>query len=197
MWTVDPKLERDFAEKVRATNEELMRLTDDQLEVTTKRTILENEELSMELASSSKRAEKALARSDEQRRASGETLVDLELANEMNARAARRGEKLRAEVESLIAELKLGEERLREMAVKRADDDELVQEEIVAMGEAQRKMVLRAEARSIITPVPVRPRSRGERRSLRTLLPGGRFSPPIRVPRSQSRRTHLDAFQLI
>jgi hypothetical protein len=190
-------LERDFAEKVRATNEELMRLTDDQLEVTTKRTILENEELSMELASSSKRAEKALARSDEQRRASGETLVDLELANEMNARAARRGEKLRAEVESLIAELKLGEERLREMAVKRADDDELVQEEIVAMGEAQRKMVLRAEARSIITPVPVRPRSRGERRSLRTLLPGGRLSPPIRVPRSQSRRTNLDAFRLI
>ena len=34
------------------------------------------------------------------------------------------------------------------MAVARADDDELVQEEIVAMGEAQRKMVLRAEARS-------------------------------------------------
>jgi hypothetical protein len=46
-----------------------------------------------------------------------------------------------------------------------------------------------------ITLVPIRPRTRGERRSLRTLLPGGRFSPP-RVPRFQSRRTRLDAFQL-
>jgi len=35
------------------------------------------------------------------------------------------------------------------------------------------------------TPVPVRPRRRCERRSLRTLLPGVRFSPP-RVPRFQS-----------
>ena len=117
------KAKDSFAAMDKKFSDENMRLTDDQLEVTTKRTILENEELSMELASSSKRAEKALARSDEQRRASGETLVDLELANEMNARAARRGEKLRAEVESLIAELKLGEERLREMAVARADDD--------------------------------------------------------------------------
>ena len=45
-----------------------------------------------------------------------------------------------------------------------------------------------------LTLVPIRPRSRGERRSLRTLLPGVRLSPP--TPRFQSRRTHLDAFQL-
>jgi DnaJ homolog subfamily A member 5 len=40
------------------------------------------------------------------------------------------------------------------------------------------------------TPVPIRPRRRGERRSLRTLLPGVCFSPP-RVPRflHQSRHT--------
>ena len=47
------------------------------------------------------------------------------------------------------------------------------------------------KARSSITLVPIRPRRRGERRSLRTLPPGD-FSPP-RVPRFQSRRTHLDA----
>ena len=70
-------MERDFAEKVRATNEELVRLTDDQLEVTTKRTILENEELSAELARSSKHTERALARSDDRQRASAETRVDL------------------------------------------------------------------------------------------------------------------------
>ena len=46
---------------------------------------------------------------------------------------------------------------------------------------------------SSITLVPVRPRWRGERRSLRTFFPA--LSPP-RVPRFQSRRTHLDAFQL-
>jgi hypothetical protein len=46
-----------------------------------------------------------------------------------------------------------------------------------------------------ITLVPIRPRRRGERRSLRTFSHGVCFSPP-RVPRVQSRRTHLDAFQL-
>jgi hypothetical protein len=52
----------------------------------------------------------------------------------------------------------------------------------------------------VVTPVPVRPRSRGERRSLRTLSPGVCFSPP--TPRFQSRHTATpfnstpDAFQL-
>ena len=46
----------------------------------------------------------------------------------------------------------------------------------------------------LITLVPVRPRSRGERRSLRTLSPGVRHPP--RTPRFQSRKTHRDAFQL-
>ena len=36
------------------------------------------------------------------------------------------------------------------------------------------------KARSVTTPVPIRPRSRGERRSLRTLLPGGAsLRPPL------------------
>ena len=41
------------------------------------------------------------------------------------------------------------------------------------------------QARSISAPVPVRPRRRGERRSLRTFSPGVRLSPP--TPRFQSR----------
>ena len=51
------------------------------------------------------------------------------------------------------------------------------------------------------TLVPIRPRRRGERRSLRTFSPGGHFSPP-RVPRFQSRHTAMpfnsasDAFRL-
>jgi hypothetical protein len=43
------------------------------------------------------------------------------------------------------------------------------------------------EARPVITLVPIRPRRRGERRSLRTFLPGGRFSSP--TPRFQFRYT--------
>jgi hypothetical protein len=57
------------------------------------------------------------------------------------------------------------------------------------------------KARSIPTPVPVRPRRRGERRSLRTFSPGGRISPP--TPRCfRSRHTSApfnstpDAFEL-
>ena len=48
--------------------------------------------------------------------------------------------------------------------------------------------------RVLRTLVPIRPRPRGERHSLRTFAVAC-FSPP-RVPRFQSRRTHLDAFQL-
>eukprot|EP00982_Pelagococcus_subviridis_P012418 31172-Pelagococcus_subviridis.AAC.2 len=49
---------------------------------------------------------------------------------------------------------------------------------------------------SLFTPVPVRPRRRGERRSLRTFSPGARLSPP-RVPRFRSsRHARRDAFQL-
>jgi hypothetical protein len=53
------------------------------------------------------------------------------------------------------------------------------------------------KARSFyLTLVPIRPRSRGERRSLRTFSPGVRFSPP-RVPRFRSRHTaHRDALRL-
>jgi hypothetical protein len=46
-----------------------------------------------------------------------------------------------------------------------------------------------------LTPVPIRPRRRGERDPLRTFSPGVSLR-PSRVPRFQSRRTHLDAFQL-
>jgi hypothetical protein len=52
-----------------------------------------------------------------------------------------------------------------------------------------------------LTLVPIRPRRRGERRSLRTFSPGVRLSPP-RVPRFQSRHPSMpfdsasDAFQL-
>ena len=50
------------------------------------------------------------------------------------------------------------------------------------------------EARSIFTPVPVRPRRRGERRSLRTLSPGARFSPPSTLAHNPD--TPRRAFQL-
>ena len=52
-----------------------------------------------------------------------------------------------------------------------------------------------------MTLVPIRPRPRGGRRSLRTFSPGARFSPPI-TPRFQSRRASTpfdfksDAFRL-
>ena len=63
-----------------------------------------------------------------------------------------------------------------------------------------RVQTLRDEARSVVTLVPIRPRWRGERRSLRTFSPGVRLSPP--TPRFQSRHTSApfnsasDAFQL-
>jgi len=55
--------------------------------------------------------------------------------------------------------------------------------------------LLRVPGAFYLTLVPIRPRSRGERRSLRTYFTSRRISPP--TPRCfQSRRAHLDAFQL-
>ena len=72
---------------------------------------------------------------------------------------------------------------------------------VVERLDAEKKNAAHVRRVLSFTPVPVRPRRRGERRSLRTLSPGVRISPP-RVPRSQSRHTATpfnatsDAFQL-
>ena len=56
-----------------------------------------------------------------------------------------------------------------------------------APGKALYEKTYQARSFSLLTLVPIRPRSRGERRFLRTFLPGVCFSPP--TPRFQSRRT--------
>ena len=72
--------------------------------------------------------------------------------------------------EALAAETAL---RLRELRAERGRERALVDR-------------ARESGAFYLTPVPVRPRRRGERRSLRTFSPGVCFSPP-RVPRFQSR----------
>ena len=49
--------------------------------------------------------------------------------------------------------------------------------------------VVRVLGAFVFTLVPIRPRSRGARRSMRTFSPGARFSPP-RVPRFRFRSRH-------
>ena len=91
-----------------------------------------------------------------------------------------------------------------------AEEDARAAEEVRDAMAEQNESALRADVANLtsearprsITLVPIPPRSRGERRSLRTLLPGASISPP-RVPRwFQSRHTATpfnsasDAFQL-
>jgi dynein regulatry complex protein 1 len=107
-----------------------------------------------------------------------------------------------ASKDALIAEL--------EEELKTKDDDYVkslkqneadVTELLRRMAEQFRTLQARSDS---FAPVPVRPRPRGERRSLRTsLLPGARVSPPT-TPRFQSRKedaprrlsTPSDAFEL-
>lgn len=54
------KWKREMAQKIRETKTHMMKLTDNQLEITTKRTIMENEQMSSELAYQSRQTEKLL-----------------------------------------------------------------------------------------------------------------------------------------
>lgn len=56
------RLKKDMLVKIKETKRSLLRLTEDQLETTTKRTILENEQLATELQYQSRETEKLLAR---------------------------------------------------------------------------------------------------------------------------------------
>ena len=81
---------REMAQKIKETKAQMMKLTDNQLEMTTKRTIMENEQMSSELAYQSRQTEKLLQKN--------QTLVDenmdmkrqMELARQTQEELSRR-----------------------------------------------------------------------------------------------------------
>ena len=58
------RLKKEMALKIKETNLSLMKLTDNQLEITTKRTIMENEQMSSDLATVSRSTEKLINKNE-------------------------------------------------------------------------------------------------------------------------------------
>eukprot|EP00798_Chlamydomonas_sp_ICE-L_P009811 gene9811-7699_t len=95
------KWKRDTATKIKETKIQMMKLTDNQLEMTTKRTIMENEQMSIELGYQSRQTEKLLGRNsglvDENR----DLRRQLELSKQTEEELAKRNNVYQKTIKSL------------------------------------------------------------------------------------------------
>lgn len=84
------KWKREMAQKIRDTKTHMMKLTDNQLEITTKRTIMENEQMSSELAYQSRQTEKLLQKHQKTVNENASLRRQLELAVQTEEELAKR-----------------------------------------------------------------------------------------------------------
>ena len=115
------RLKKETALKIKETKANMMKLTDNQLETTTKRTILENEQMTSELSYQSRQTEKLLQRNDELLSENAEVRRKLELSKELEAEIAKRNNIYQKTIKTLVAKLRGAE------AVRREQGEELVQ----------------------------------------------------------------------
>lgn len=108
------RLEKDMALRIKETNANIMRLTDNQLETTTKRTIMENEQITSELAYQSKHTDAMLHSNERLRCQVAAMRRDAELYRLTEADLAKRNHVYQKTVKTLLAKLKESEIAQRE-----------------------------------------------------------------------------------
>lgn len=107
------RLKKEMALKIKETNLSLMKLTDNQLEITTKRTIMENEQMSADLATVSRSTEKLINKNDDLIKEHSALRISLELSKQMGADLEKRSRAYQRTIKSLLHRLKENEERRR------------------------------------------------------------------------------------
>eukprot|EP00201_Polytomella_parva_P013664 CAMPEP_0175066590 /NCGR_PEP_ID=MMETSP0052_2-20121109/16597_1 /TAXON_ID=51329 ORGANISM="Polytomella parva, Strain SAG 63-3" /NCGR_SAMPLE_ID=MMETSP0052_2 /ASSEMBLY_ACC=CAM_ASM_000194 /LENGTH=412 /DNA_ID=CAMNT_0016333317 /DNA_START=52 /DNA_END=1287 /DNA_ORIENTATION=- len=100
------KWKREKAQKVKETKIAMMKLTDNQLEVTTKRTIMENEQMSVELSYQSRQTEKLLSKNAKLLQENGDLRRQLELSSQTEEELAKRNNLYQKTIKTLLAKLK-------------------------------------------------------------------------------------------
>mmetsp|Transcript_5179 Transcript_5179/g.11289 ORF Transcript_5179/g.11289 Transcript_5179/m.11289 type:complete len:601 (-) Transcript_5179:161-1963(-) len=100
------KWKRETAQKIKETKIQMMKLTDNQLEMTTKRTIMENEQMSIELAYQSRQTEKLLAKNAVLVEENGDLRRQLELSKQTEEELAKRNNVYQKTIKSLLTKLK-------------------------------------------------------------------------------------------
>ncbi|KXZ48884.1 hypothetical protein GPECTOR_24g173 [Gonium pectorale] len=99
------KWKREMAHKIKETKLQMMKLTDNQLEMTTKRTIMENEQMSIELSYQSRQTEKLLNKNSKLTEENAELRRQLELSQQTEEELARRNNLYQKTIKTLLAKL--------------------------------------------------------------------------------------------
>ncbi|KAF5838664.1 hypothetical protein DUNSADRAFT_2428 [Dunaliella salina] len=99
------KWKRETAAKIKETKIKMMKLTDNQLEMTTKRTIMENEQMSVELSYQSRQTEKLLSKNTVLVDENGDLRRQLGLSKQTEEELARRNNVYQRTIKSLLSKL--------------------------------------------------------------------------------------------
>eukprot|EP00239_Pterosperma_sp_CCMP1384_P004132 CAMPEP_0197853914 /NCGR_PEP_ID=MMETSP1438-20131217/23662_1 /TAXON_ID=1461541 /ORGANISM="Pterosperma sp., Strain CCMP1384" /LENGTH=510 /DNA_ID=CAMNT_0043468489 /DNA_START=481 /DNA_END=2010 /DNA_ORIENTATION=- len=113
------RLKKEMALKIKETKANMMKLTDNQLETTTKRTIMENEQMSSELAYQSRQTEKLLQKNEKLLNENASMKRSIELCKQTEGELAKRNHVYQKTIKTLLAKLK------QQDAAKREDEEEL------------------------------------------------------------------------
>ena len=99
------RLKTEMLYKLRETKANLLKMTDNQLDTTTKRTIAENEQMSSELAWQSKETEKLIKKNDKLMSENGSLKRELSLQKQTQEEFARKVNVYQKTIKTLLARL--------------------------------------------------------------------------------------------
>ena len=100
------RLRKEMLAKIKEAKNQFMKMTGNRLEVTTKRTIMENEQMNSELAFQSREAEKLLHKNEQLTLENKTMKRDLELYRQMEKELAKRNNAYLKTIRTLLSKLK-------------------------------------------------------------------------------------------
>eukprot|EP00899_Mesostigma_viride_P020212 jgi/Mesvir1/28192/Mv04747-RA.1 len=100
------RLKKEMVMKIKETKASMMRLTDNQLETTTKRTIMENEQMNSELSYQSRQTEKLLAKNQKLMDENAQLRREMALYRQTEEELAQRSHIQQKTIKTLFAKLK-------------------------------------------------------------------------------------------
>ena len=113
------RLKKQMEQQIKETRANMMKLTDNQLEATTKRTIMANEQMSSELALASRQTEKLIARNDQLLKEHAATRRAVDLSKQTEEELMKRNQVHQKTIKALLTKLKSQD------SSKRQGEDEL------------------------------------------------------------------------
>lgn len=114
------RLKNEMLKKIRETRMSLLAMTEDQLHATTKRTIMENDQMTTELTTQSKETERLLKLNNKLVKENGNLRRQMELNDQARTMLVRRAGKLQDSINSLNEIL--SKRQKKRIVVKRTDD---------------------------------------------------------------------------